>query len=231
MHKGWIDANPFSFRGPAKWVRKVPKTRTRPHTIRAIAKVLIHLRTRAGTWKGGRLYTLACLYAYAGLRRNEALRLRVEEVDLEARILYVRPSEREKLKTEASAAPVPIPPALAIVLADWFTRVGSEWVIPGNKHVGPWTGGKQSDRAGEQLRLAAEEVGVKGWTPLSLRHSLATHAEALGLSALMLKRVLRHSNEFTSEHYRHADLENMRLAAEKIDFGIDPPDGEAKKSA
>lgn len=219
LQVGYLDATPFQFRGPAKWVRRVPRLRTRPHAIVTIAKVLRHLRDQAGTWKGGRLYALASVYAYTGLRRNEALLLRVEDVDLVERIVNV--SGRSRLKTEGSAAPVPIPPALAIVLAEWIARVDSPWLFPGSKRVGPWTGGRQEDRAGEQLRKAGESIGVAGFTPLSLRHSLATHAESFGLSGLMLKRVLRHSSEFTSGHYRHADLSNMARAVESIDYGLD----------
>jgi integrase len=55
---------------------------------------------------------LASVWAYAGLRRTEALRLRVEDVDLDRRLLWVRGNGR-RLKTRASAAPVPICSALA----------------------------------------------------------------------------------------------------------------------
>jgi len=229
LFAGYLESSPFKFRGPAAWVRKVPKLRTKPHSIDTIAKVLTHLRDNAGTWKGGRLYTLACLYAYCGLRRNEALRLKVEDVDLVARIVTI--DARTRLKTEASAAPVPIPPALAIVLEDWIGRVGSEWLIPGNKLRGPWLGGMLGDRAGEHLKRAAMGIGVNGFTPLSLRHSLATHAEIFGLSAMMLRRVLRHSTEFTSGHYRHADLTNMSRAVDAIDFGVQTPKREEEDNA
>jgi len=35
----------------------------------------------------------------------------------------------------------------------------------------------------------------------------------------MIQRVLRHTSLSTQNHYRHADIDNMRKAVEGIDFG------------
>ena len=56
--------------------------------------------------------------AYTGLRRDEALTLKAEDVSLATGLLAV--SDRTRRKTAISAAPVPIPPELAQILATWL---------------------------------------------------------------------------------------------------------------
>ncbi len=92
----------------------------------------------SGSWEGARLHALAATVAYAALRRDEALTLRVADVDLVAGLLAV--SDRKRRKTPASAATVPIAPELAAVLAAWLPRCGSIHCFPGVRRRGPWTG-------------------------------------------------------------------------------------------
>lgn len=216
VHRGWLKASPFHFRKKADWVREGPKVRQTHHPMDAIARVLAHLEAQATSWDGLRLWALVTVVAFTGLRRDEALRLRVEDVALDPGVLWIRP--RRRLKTTASAAPVPLADRAVEVLARWLPRCGSEWVFPHTRLTGPWTGGPIGGRPLDRVKAAAREVGVRGFTFLSLRHSFATHAEAWGLSELMLQRILRHTTPITQWHYRHADLVNLRMGVRSIDF-------------
>lgn len=227
VFRRYLDQSPFAWR--RQWVRHgalgsgsdVPVGDSsevgRHHSREAIARVLESLRLASHTWDGGRLHALACTYAYAALRLREALYLRVEDIDLELGVLRVTPRWRP-LKTDQSASPVPIAPPLRTVLADWLPRCESPWVFPTLSRERPWTGGPPGRKPTHRLTAAGRAVGVEGFTPLSLRHSFATHAEYWGLSELMVQRILRHSTTRTQRRYRHADLANMAEAATAIRF-------------
>ena len=55
-----------------------------------------------------------------GPRRSEALRLHVSDVDLPARVVHVQPRVDHRLKSERSAAKVPIPLALIPIIEGWL---------------------------------------------------------------------------------------------------------------
>lgn len=226
--KGWLASGQLD---DARWrVAGDGKRRKGRHHPRAdVARVLDALRRDSEGWEGGRLYTLACVWAYCGLRRNEALRLRVEDVDLAQGFLYVKPNG-EDLKTEGSAAPVPIPKVLRPILSGWLGRCGSEWVFPGVRRLGPWTGGGSGKRAGDRLAAAGRAVGVEGFTPHTLRHSLATHLRlSWRLTPKQVQAVLRHSDEFTQEGYIHPDLADLAELVEDFDYAA--PARRKKKGA
>lgn len=207
-----LAASPFE--GWAGWPDE-DDARARHHSRDTIARVLAYLRERSvSSWEGHRLYALAATFAYTGLRRNEALKLRVEDLDLVAGIVHVRSSHRRRLKTRSSEAPVPVPRVLTAILSGWLPNCGGAWVFPGKKLRGPWIGGRGGKRPAELLRYAGESVGVEGFTPHSLRHSLATHlAGHWGLKDRQVQMVLRHAPQSSfrtvTERYLHPDVVNL----------------------
>jgi integrase len=225
--QGYIRTSPFEFR--KKWVRLGHPEGKKHHSMADIRRVLDLLEIEAARsegwpqWRAYRLLALVSTFAYTGLRRNEGLLLRVDEVDLDHRMILLVDRKGRRLKTEGSGQPVPIPDALAPILADWIGRLarGCPHLFPGVTGKGPWTGGPPGHRPLDQIKAVGERAGVQGLTFLSLRHSFATHAESWGLSPAMLQRVLRHTLLATQTHYRHADADNMRAAVGRISF--DPP--------
>lgn len=215
---GYTERDPFLWR--AQWVRDDGErvTRSCHHSAAAIGQVLKILGARVGTWEGHRLYALVMTVAHTGLRRTEALTLRVEDVDPARGLLHVR--GRRRLKTVNSAAPVPMAADLGQVLARWIPRLGDcPWLFPGVRGAGPWIGGGIGGRAIDQVRQAGLDAGVPGFTLLSLRHSWATHAEGLwGFSEVQIQRVLRHTTPRTQQHYRHADESNVAAWGRRIRF-------------
>jgi integrase len=233
--EGWIRISPFMVR--KRWIRAAKPKPKKHHSREEIARVLDLMRRDIprkkgwARWRAWRLYGLASTVAFTGLRKMEALRLKVEDIDLEARVLLVVPRSGSDLKTEASAAPVPIPDALVTVLQQWLPHTQCEWAFPNSTHSGPWVGGSTGYRPLDRMKRLGVRAGVEGFTFLSLRHSFATHAEFWGLSETMIQRILsetmiqrilRHTTTRTQQHYRHADLANMRGQVSGIDFGEAP---------
>jgi integrase len=224
--EGLVRVSPFAIR--KQWLRPAPPRAKQHHSREAIARVLDLMRRDVGRktgwarWRAWRLYALASTVAFTGLRKTEALRLKVEDIDLDARIILVVSRAGSDLKTEASAAPVPIPDALAGVLAQWLPHAECEWAFPNSSYSAPWTGGSPGYRPIDRMKRLGQRAGVQGFTFQSLRHSFATHAEFWGLSETMIQRILRHTNTRTQHRYRHADMANMRGTVSGIGFGPAP---------
>jgi len=218
VSRGYLDRSPFaseSFR------LRVGRSRRRRHLSRVeLAALLVHLESRhRETWRDGRLYALAMLSCHTGLRAMEALRLRVEDVDLDGGTLEVV-ARSLRLKTEASEATIPIPPAAIPALREWAGRCGSEWLFPGSRLRGPWVSGSNGKRPADFLDAAAIAAGLPpGTTLLMLRHTFATHARtSFGLGSEAVRQILRHADERTQRHYLQADLDNLRAAVDRVDF-------------
>lgn len=206
----------------AKWRVPSDPPRTKHHSRAAIARVLTHLRADSGSWAGHRLYAFAAVLAYTGLRKNEALRLRVEDVDLVRGFVHVRPNG-SALKTAASEAPVPLCKAVVAILKAWLPLCGSDWVFPTSSRRGPWTGGSTGRRAADRLKAAGLAADVEGFTPHSLRHSLATHlATHWRLGAKQIRMMLRHTSDRTQVRYIHPELEDLRAMVVDFDFAEAP---------
>jgi integrase len=244
--QGYIRTSPFEFR--KRWIR-VGKPEGKTHHSRdEVGRVLALLASDVAfldgwpRWRARRLHAIVSLFAYTGLRRDEGLWLRATDVDLDGRMVHLVERKGRQFKTEASAKPVPIPSALAPILADWLAHrldaetgsprqfdesVGCPYLFPGVSRKGPWTGGPLGHRPLDQLHAVGERAGVQGLTFLSLRHSFATLAPAWGLSADMVKRVLRHTSTATQRYYQHDDLDGMRSAVDRISFGPEGGNGDA----
>lgn len=217
VRKRWAEGPQMA--GVCWSVRKSEPRRTRHHPARDVAKVLDHLGRRKGTWKGHRLYVFASVLAYAGVRKTEALRLRWEDVDLTDGFLQVLPNGAP-LKTDQSKDAVPIPDTLVPILRAWKRRCGSGWVVPKLDGSGPWINGTAGKRPGDQLRAAGEACGVSGFTPHSLRHSLASVLSCReGLTDRQVRQILRHSpGSFAVEGYIHPEQRILRGLVAGFDF-------------
>jgi integrase len=231
---GFLRVSPFRLRKLSRWVR-LPKLEGRRHLTRVeIASILAlmaaHVEQRSGwaQWRSRRLQAVTAIIAYTGMRRNECLQLHVADVDLAARVIWLRPHGK-RLKTRESEAPLPIPPALAPILESWAAhRMDSPfgfpmprecpYFIPTVNRKSPWLNGSKQNKPLDRLRSVAALAGVPDVTFQMLRRSWATHAEPL-MGAAMIARILRHTTTRTSEvHYRRADIANMTEAVKNFEF-------------
>jgi len=222
--KGFLGSSPFEFRPPGQWVRSDKKNSARSAPTHRgsdeIARVLDQADAEAamGSWEAGRLQALVYVYAYAGLRKMEALHLETHNVDLERRVLTVEPKECWHPKTVKSAAKLPIAPPLRDVLRLWLPRCGSNWLFPGKRLKTPWTSGAPTTKPLDQVKALGKRAGVEGLTILSFRKTIGTHAKSWGFSQLELKALLRHTNVRTQDWYDEEDVEVLRPAADKVAF-------------
>jgi integrase len=142
------------------------------------------------------------LLALTGCRRNEVMRLRWSEVDLEAGLLRLADS-----KTGAKL--VPLSAAARAVLAAVPRIEGSPWVFPASRGEGPARGLNRFWRTLRKRAGLAEDV-----TPHTLRHTLASTAIANGASLFLTGKVLGHANARTTERYAHHALDPVAAVME-----------------
>jgi integrase len=177
---------------------------------------------RFEAWHARRRLALVSTYAFAALRKKEALYLQWEDVAFEQGMLSIHPIKaiRHRLKTPQSAALVPMAPQLGEVLERWKLRSQSTWCFPNVSRTGPWTGGCPGFKPLCDIKLLGERSGVQGVTILGFRHSFATHARRWGISAEMVRAILRHTTLKTQDWYLHADLDDLADAARKVSYRL-----------
>ncbi len=147
------------------------------------------------------------LLALTGCRRSEVLKLRREDVALEAGELRLPDS-----KTGARA--VPLPPEAVELLTDLLGAHGGPWVIPGRK---PGTHLKYVDEAWRAIR---ERAGLGDVRLHDLRHSWASRALALGEALPVIGKLLGHSKLETTARYAHLARDSAQEAAERVAASI-----------
>jgi integrase len=212
----YLTADPFKYTSVSDYVKNLRKVvRVKAHLSREeIGRVLAHVeRSGLGDWPNHRLFALVAVLAHTGVRRNEALFLRVADVNFERGFVWVRGT-----KTEEADAPVPLSPELADVLRVWLPRTDSPYVFPTLSRTSPWTGGPTGQQPLHRLRDVAKEAGIDGLTFQAMRHSFATHAAYWGIGPNDLRKILRHTTERTQRHYLEIDLENLGHAVRSIRY-------------
>ena len=137
--------------------------------------------------------TLMIIYS-CGLRVSEAVRLRVQDIDGERRLLWVRDSKGGKDRS------VPLSePTLTQLRKFWLKTRTKEWLFPGRE-------GEHINIAVVQnaFKAALLESGInKKASVHSLRHSFATHLLECGVDIRIIQRILGHGSITTTCIYTH----------------------------
>ena len=163
---------------------------------------------------------MVALYIYAGLRREEALWLTRDDIDLEAgRHGMIRIQAKEasgchwQAKTRANRA-VPISIALRAFL-DRYEPPASEgdWFFPSPK-------GKRwdPDNFSQDLAKVNQQAGLR-WTCLVFRHTFGSHLAQMGKSLYHISKLMGNSPEICRRHYAALIPEEM---ADIVEFGPPP---------
>ena len=164
----------------------------------------------------------AALCYFAGLRISEALGLRWGDVDFRAQTITVNGQRTadggyDRAKTAASAATVPMLPALArelrtLLPADAIPHPAAAIFPRGNK-----------DNANRAFRVAGDRAGLnadrqeKPVSPHDLRHSIGSELLEQGWSLPEVSRFLRHSNpEITARYYAHVKDASLGSAVARL---------------
>jgi integrase len=169
--------------------------------------------------------TLVFLVAVTGLRVSEALGLKWGDLDYDGKMIHLRRvwvgnDLVEHLKTEGSAAPVPLGDLLADALRTWCQKTPygkpADWIFPSMKLKGkkPLSA---SIMAADKIRPAAIKAGIRlvsgqrfGFH--NFRHSLATFLVNRGKDVKTIQGLLRHAKVTTT-----LDLYSQSIDASKLD--------------
>ncbi|MFD9734262.1 tyrosine-type recombinase/integrase [Umezawaea sp. NPDC059074] len=184
---------------------KLPGTGKRQHRAWSAAEATKFLATA----KEHRLYGLWAVGLAIGLRRGEALGLRWQDVDLVGgKVTIAQALHRvdgklslDEVKTEASAATIPLPTPLVAILrrhkagqAGERLAAGERWRNSGlvfTTPIGTPIEPRNINRTFEALCVKAD---VRVIRVHDMRHTAATILFTLGVEAATVQRILRHSS-------------------------------------
>ena len=172
--------------------------------------------------------TLVFLVAVTGLRISEALGLKWGDLDYDGKMIHLRrvwvgTDLVEHLKTEGSAAPVPLGDLLADALRAWnqtspYTK-SDDWVFPSLKLKGK-TPLSASIMVADKIRPAALKVGIRlepgqrfGFH--NFRHSLATFLVSRGKDVKTIQGLLRHAKVTTTLDLYSQSIDSAKLEAQE----------------
>jgi integrase len=131
-----------------------------------------------------------------GLRLNEALQLKWDDIDFERRVIVLR-------KTKTKPRPYPMVASQEEFLRELHSRSLSEYLFPHPSYTEHLKGVK---KPWDWIR---ERAGIKGFRIHDIRHTIGsnmgTHADITTIAS-----VLGHADRRTTERYVHAQSENVR---------------------
>jgi integrase/recombinase XerD len=137
---------------------------------------------------------LTLIYS-AGLRSQEAINLRISDIDFERQAIHIRQSKYKKDRI------VPLSKFMAKGLRAYFSvEHPVQWVFNGKEPDGRYSVKGLS----WVMRETLKKTGIKKDVSLhSLRHSYATHLLEDGVSILAIKELLGHADIATTMIYLH----------------------------
>lgn len=145
---------------------------------------------------------------YTGLRITELLELKIKDIDLKNRTMFI-----DGTKTESAERLVPIHKELIPVL-EKLMKTNKENLIE-------ITYGKPVINGTQYRKYFFEpymlHLGLSH-TPHALRHTFISIMDSNGVSAnsVTLKRIVGHSNSSVTEHYTHKDITELIEAIDKF---------------
>lgn len=172
------------FRVPyAKRPKRLPSTLTRDEVLRLL-DVIRNLKHR----------TLIALAYAAGLRVSEAVAVRVHDLDLERKTVFVRQGKGKKDRISVLPDTL-IEPLRALCLDKAHDALVFE----------SQCGGKLTKRTAQKIfETALVKAGIKKPATFhTLRHSFATHLLENGVDVRYVQTLLGHSNIRTTQAYTH----------------------------
>lgn len=137
---------------------------------------------------------LTLIYS-AGMRSQEAINLKISDIDFERQTIHIRQSKYKKDRI------VPLSKLMAKGLRKYFSvEHPDQWVFNGKEPDGRYSVKGLS----WVMRESLKKTGIKKDVSLhSLRHSYATHLLEDGVNILLIKELLGHADIATTMIYLH----------------------------
>ena len=213
-------------RGPSTGVRVSAKRQKSPLKLTAeqVAQALTELEFRD--------QLLVFLDAGLGTRRGELGALRWMDCDFDNQVFDIQHSYYWRrgghlidTKSEASAQPLPMHPALKDGLLEWryqsFYNQPGDYVFASERLKGR----KPLDLASvlkKKIQPAFGRIGINGVGWHTFRHTVGTMLAEMGQHQLTIRDYLRHSNLHVTNKYLQATSKAKRLAQDKLVDAILP---------
>ena len=159
---------------------------------------------------------MVATYIYAGLRREEALWLTHDDVDLSSRLIRIQAKtindEFWQPKTKRNRV-VPISEALFKILKDYTPASKCTWLFPSptGKRWDP-------DNFSQDLRKINNANNLK-WSCLVFRHTFGSHLAQKGESLYKISKLMGNSPDICRRHYAALIPEEM---ADVVEFSPRP---------
>ena len=169
------------------------------HEVLAILQASSNLKHKA---------ILGTIYS-AGLRRSELINLRIQDVQFDKHILYIRGGKGQKDRTSI------LSDSISIVLQRYLKRCKPNyWMFEGSNRS------KYSTTSiARILNAAVEKAGIKKRvTPHMLRHSFATHLLEQGVDIRYIQTILGHESSKTTEIYTHVSTKSLAKIKSPLDL-------------
>jgi integrase/recombinase XerD len=151
---------------------------------------------------------LGTIYS-AGLRRSELINLRIQDVQFDKHILYIRGGKGKKDRTSL------LSDSISIVLRRYMQKEKPNyWLFEGSGRT------KYSTSSiARILHAAVEKAGIcKRVTPHMLRHSFATHMLEQGVDIRYIQTILGHESSKTTEIYTHVSTKSLAKIKSPLDL-------------
>jgi integrase len=189
-------------------VKRLKEPEGKPVYLQPVqAQALIHA---AANDESEHILAFCMVGLHTGMRRSAILRVRVDELDLRRRVLWV---DRDK----AGERQQPMTRELCEFLAIYVERLDGPWLFPSPKSR---TG--HAANLDKAFRRVVKAAGLeKVITPHKMRHTMATNAAHAGVDAATLQAMGGWKSRRMVERYTHAGA--MSEAMDKLQAALSGP--------
>lgn len=143
------------------------------------------------------------LLLLTGLRRNEVVKARWEQVDLDAGLLHLP-------HTKTGARYAVLNSAAQELIASLPSRGVDPWLFPGAKE------GKPLENPTKVMDRALKRAGLERMRIHDLRHTFAATCVNSGASLYEVQKLLGHSSPTMTQRYAHLASDTIRRASEAM---------------
>ncbi len=159
--------------------------------------------------------TVVAMYIYAGIRREEAVWLTGDDIDLHAGMIRIRAKTIDGMmwqpKTKKNRV-IPISRSLMPYLLRYKPVENEQsWYFPSPRSHAQW----DPDNLSRSIRVANKASGLK-WTCLDYRHTFGSQLAQKGVSLYKISALMGNSPEICRKHYAALVPEAM---GDEVEFG------------